>query len=58
MIEGLVADVWTELGEETSILLTGGFASTIHDILRLNVLLEPDLTLIGLGFLYARNATN
>jgi len=58
MIEGLVADVWAELGEETPILLTGGFASTIHDVLRLPVIVEPDLTLMGLGYLYARNAAS
>jgi type III pantothenate kinase len=58
MIEGLVVDVWAELGEETPVLLTGGFASTIHEILRLPVIAEPDLTLIGLGYLYHRNATN
>lgn len=55
MVEGLVRDVWTELGEETPILLTGGFASTIEPILRLTARCEADLTLIGLGCLYARN---
>lgn len=57
MIEGLVSDVWEELGEKTPILLTGGFAPSIQHILRLATIPEPDLTLIGLGYLYARNAT-
>jgi pantothenate kinase type III len=56
MVEGLVADVLTELGSNASIFLTGGHAPAVANILRLEVESIPDLTLFGLRLLYWRNA--
>jgi type III pantothenate kinase len=57
MVEGLVADLLTELESYATIYLTGGHASAIRSTLRIDAKPIPELTLLGLRLLYLRNAT-
>lgn len=56
MVEGLVADLLAELGNDAEIYLTGGHASAIQSTLRISCEPIPDLTLVGLRLLYQRNS--
>jgi len=59
MIEGLVSDLASELGEpDPAIMLTGGHAFAIQSILRFDAETLPNLTLEGLRTIHQRNRTS
>ncbi len=56
MVDGLVRKVWEELGEETPVVATGGFAERMSPLCETIGYVDPDLTLKGLMMVYVRNA--
>lgn len=54
MIEGLVARLRTEIGRPVKVISTGGLAILFNDHTSVFDAIEPDLTIAGLGLLYAR----
>lgn len=55
MVDGLVDRIAAEMGEEPTIVSTGGFAKTIAPISRRIENIDPHLTLRGLRVIHARN---
>ena len=56
MVDGLVRRTWSELGEETRVVATGGLATRIAPLCETVTDVDPDLTLKGLLAVHARNA--
>lgn len=54
MIEGMVQRIKNELGE-AKVILTGGLAEVIKDILNLEYVYEPNLLIDGLTIIYNKN---
>lgn len=54
MIKGVVNEVKKELGYDGKVILTGGYAILIKDLLE-DYIYDEDLILIGLLFIYRRN---
>jgi len=57
MIEGLVARIKEEIGRPVKVISTGGLAILFDQHTEVFDAIEPDLTIQGLGLLYARNRT-
>ena len=55
MMEGLVARMKAEVGRPVSVISTGGLAILFQEHTDIFDAVEPDLTIQGLGLLYARN---
>jgi type III pantothenate kinase len=55
MIEGLVARMKAEIGRPVSVIATGGLATLFDEHSAIFDAIEPDLTIQGLGILYARS---
>jgi type III pantothenate kinase len=49
-IEGIVKRMWSELGGECKILMTGGYSGLVCDSLGLEAVFDPDLTLKGIAY--------
>ena len=56
LIEGIVERMKRELGGNVKVIVTGGLAEIIAKETSIIDVLEPDLTLLGLQFIYALNA--
>lgn len=54
-VDGLVDRIIAEIGEVTAVVATGGLSSIVVPESRTITHEEPDLTLVGLALLYARN---
>ena len=54
-INGLIEMIWTELGYETSVVLSGEHAGLLAPLLKLEAVIGKDLTLIGLNEIYKLN---
>lgn len=54
MMEGLVARISLEIGRKTSVIATGGLATLFDRNSDIFDAIEPDLTIKGLGLLFAR----
>lgn len=55
MVDGLVSEIETELGQPVTLLLTGGGGKYVAEFLRHPHVFDPDLTRKGLAYLYRRN---
>ncbi|MCH2511088.1 MAG: type III pantothenate kinase [Chloroflexi bacterium] len=55
LVTGMVARFKKELGEDAKVVGTGGLANTIADVADVFDAINPDLTLIGLRLIYAKN---
>ena len=55
MMEGLVARMKAEIGRPATVVATGGLATLFDQHVELFDAIEPDLTVQGLGMLYARS---
>jgi type III pantothenate kinase len=58
MIEGLTARLKAEIGRPAKVIATGGLATLFDAHTSVFDAIEPDLTIQGLGLLYARNAVS
>lgn len=59
MIDGLIENCETELGEKATIIATGGYSSVISNYLKRKFdYINPDLTLIGAKILFDLNKSN
>jgi type III pantothenate kinase len=58
MIEGLTARLKAEIGRPAKVIATGGLATLFDAHTSVFDAIEPDLTIQGLGLLYARNAAS
>jgi type III pantothenate kinase len=56
MVDGLVRRVWSELGQETPVIATGGLAETMGPLCETIGHVDLDLTLEGLHIVYGRNS--
>jgi len=56
LIDGLIEKSLQELGEEASVIITGGFGSLIKDYLNIKVEFYENLTLDGLAKIYEINS--
>ena len=56
LIDGLIEKSLQELGEEASVIITGGFGSLIKDYLNIKVKFYENLTLDGLAKIYEINS--
>lgn len=54
-IQGLVRMMWENLGYETPVILSGKDADTLASLVDFEVVVEKDLVLQGLAFLFAMN---
>lgn len=57
MIDGMVIRMEKEYGKKLKVIITGGLASNIEKILDTKVILDEDLLLDGLNYLYKKNKT-
>ncbi|MEG0686635.1 MAG: type III pantothenate kinase, partial [Erysipelotrichales bacterium] len=55
MLDGMVTKMEKEYGSPLKVILTGGLASTISTILDHEVILDENLLLDGLNYLYHKN---
>lgn len=55
MVDGLVQQITTELGDITAVVITGGFASVIVDHVPAGAVYRRNLTLDGLSIIASRN---
>jgi len=55
LIEGLIAELQQDLGPETKVVMTGGYAELFFPQQRQAFFYEPDLVLEGLRLLYEKN---
>jgi type III pantothenate kinase len=55
LVDGLVGRCLAELDEQAQVVATGGMATLLGEAASSVHAVEPDLTLVGLGLLYARN---
>ncbi|MDF9867395.1 type III pantothenate kinase [Bacilli bacterium PM5-3] len=55
MLDGMIERLEKEYGSELKIILTGGLSSSIAKILKREVILDEDLLLDGMNYLYNKN---
>lgn len=55
MIDGIADRIEAELGEEATIIATGGLAETIVPYSRKKIIVDPDLMIKGLYLIYLKN---
>ena len=58
MVDGLVSDIEAELGQEVTLLLTGGGGEYVTEYLHHAHVFDPDMTRKGLAYLYELNRPN
>ena len=56
MLDGMIDRIWSELGEEAVVIATGGLSGSITPLCRHDIILDDDLLLRGLNYIYRRNA--
>ena len=56
MLDGMIDRIWKELGEEAVVIATGGLSGSITPLCRHDIILDDDLLLRGLNYIYRRNA--
>lgn len=54
-MDGMIDRVWDELGYETKVIATGGLASSIIPNCRHDIIVDDELTLVGLKIIYEKN---
>ena len=54
LIDGLLNKIERELGESLTVIATGGLAHIVSEKLEAQVAVEPDLTLMGMKFIFDR----
>ncbi|MBQ3786324.1 MAG: type III pantothenate kinase [Lachnospiraceae bacterium] len=57
-MDGIIDRMWEELGYETKIVATGGLAPAIIPSCRHEIIIDNELTLKGLGFIYEKNTSS
>ena len=57
-IDGMIDRIWSELGEEAVVIATGGLSGSITPLCRHNIILDDDLLLRGLNYIYRKNTEN
>ncbi|MCD8381289.1 MAG: type III pantothenate kinase [Lachnospiraceae bacterium] len=55
-MDGLIDRIWEELGMETPVVASGGLAGFIVPHCRKKIILDNELTMKGLGYIYRKNA--
>lgn len=55
MLDGMIEKMEAEYGKKLKVIFTGGLASKIVDIVKRDVILDEDLLLDGLKYLYDKN---
>ena len=55
MVDGLIDRIFEELGEEATVVATGGIASSIIPHCRHKIALDPELLLKGLAIIFEKN---
>ena len=58
MLDGMIDRIWSELGEEAVVIATGGLSGSITPLCRHNIILDDDLLLRGLNYIYRKNTDN
>lgn len=58
MLDGMIERVEEELGNQTTVIATGGIAPFVLPLCRREIHVERDLLLKGLDLIYAKNADN
>ena len=58
MLEGLVSRFEKELGEKTTVVVTGGLGKAISDVTNIDVIYDDDLLIDGLRIIYEKNKNN
>ena len=54
-MDGMIDRIWKELGYETKVVATGGLASRIIPNCVHDIIIDDELTLIGLKIIYEKN---
>ncbi|MCD8131020.1 MAG: type III pantothenate kinase [Lachnospiraceae bacterium] len=54
-LDGLIDRIWEELGTQTPVVATGGLAGFIVPHCRKEILLDNEMTMKGLGYIYRKN---
>jgi len=54
-MDGMIDRIWDELGYKTQVVATGGLAATIIPDCRHDIIIDNELTLKGLKFIYDKN---
>lgn len=54
-MDGMIDRIWDELGYETKVVATGGLASRIIPNCRHDIIIDDELTLVGLKIIYDKN---
>lgn len=54
-MDGMIDRIWDELGYKTKVVATGGLAATIIPDCRHDIIIDNELTLKGLKFIYDKN---
>ncbi|MCD7738611.1 MAG: type III pantothenate kinase [Lachnospiraceae bacterium] len=54
-LDGLIDRIWEELGMQTPVVATGGLAGCIVPHCRKEILLDNEMTMKGLGYIYRKN---
>ncbi len=54
-MDGIIERMWEELGYETAVVATGGLAGAIITHCKHEIVIDNELTLKGLGLIYAKN---
>ena len=55
MLDGMIERIEDELGMKATIIATGGLASTVVSLMKNDVILDDDLLLRGLYYIYEKN---
>lgn len=54
-MDGMIDRIWDELGYQTKVVATGGLASRIIPNCRHDIIIDDELTLVGLKIIYDKN---
>ncbi|MCD8325944.1 MAG: type III pantothenate kinase [Lachnospiraceae bacterium] len=54
-LDGLIERIWEELGMETPVVATGGLAGFIVPHCKKEIILDNEMTMKGLGYIYRKN---
>ena len=54
-MDGLIDRIWEELGYETKVVATGGLAESIIPVCKHDIIVDNEMTLMGLKYIYEKN---